>query len=78
MIDGRQAELGDQLEGTEKITLDGRPLSIRGIGQPHRYILYNKPGDELTSRDDPEGRKLCLIVCRAFEVRVGSPSAASI
>lgn len=58
MIDGRQAELGDQLEGTEKISLDGRPLSIRGISQSHRHILYNKPGDELTSRDDPEGRKL--------------------
>ena len=57
-IDGRLAELGDQLEGTEKIMLDGRPLSIRGITRPHRHILYNKPGNELTSRNDPEGRKL--------------------
>ena len=57
-IDGRQAELGDQLEGTEKITLDGRPLSLRGMAQPHRHILYNKPGNELTSRDDPDGRQL--------------------
>ena len=57
-IDGRQAELGDQVEGGEKITLDGRPLSIRGIAQPHRHILYNKPGNEVTSREDPEGRRL--------------------
>ena len=57
-IDGRQAQLGDQLEGNEKITLDGRPLSLRGMAQPHRHILYNKPGNELTSRDDPEGRQL--------------------
>jgi 23S rRNA pseudouridine2605 synthase len=57
-IDGRQAELGESIEGTEKITLDGRPLSLRSIGQPHRHIVYNKPGDEVTSRDDPEGRKL--------------------
>lgn len=57
-IDGRQAELGDQVEGDEKITLDGRPLSIRGIAQPHRHILYNKPGNEVTSREDPEGRRL--------------------
>lgn len=57
-IDGRLAELGDQVEGTEKISLDGRPLSIRGIARPHRHILYNKPGNEVTSRSDPEGRKL--------------------
>lgn len=56
-IDGRAAQLGDTLEGTEKVTLDGRPLNIRGAQQPHRHIIYNKPGDEITSRDDPEGRK---------------------
>ena len=38
--------------------LDGRPLSMKGIAQKHRHIMYNKPGDELTSRDDPAGRKL--------------------
>ena len=57
-VDGRVAELGDHIDGTEKITLDGRPLSMKGIGQKHRHIVYNKPSNELTSRDDPEGRKL--------------------
>jgi len=57
-IDGRPAELGDHIEGTEKITLDGRPLSMKGIAQEHRHIVYNKPGDEVTSREDPDGRKL--------------------
>ncbi|MDH3615812.1 MAG: pseudouridine synthase [Gammaproteobacteria bacterium] len=57
-VDGRLAVLGEPVEGTEKITLDGRPLSLRRSSQPHRHIIYNKPGDELTSRDDPEGRKL--------------------
>jgi 23S rRNA pseudouridine2605 synthase len=57
-IDGRRAELGDHIEGTERITLDGRPLTLRGIAQPHRHIIYNKPGDEVTSREDPDGRKL--------------------
>lgn len=56
-IDGRAAQLGDTLEGTEKVKLDGKPLNIRGIQQPHRYIIYNKPGDEITSRNDPDGRK---------------------
>lgn len=57
-VDGRLAELGEPIEGGEKITLDGRPLSLRSKAQPHRHIIYNKPGDEVTSRDDPEGRKL--------------------
>ena len=57
-VNGRQAELGDRIEGDEKVTLDGRPLSLRRMPQPHRHILYNKPGDEVTSRQDPEGRKL--------------------
>lgn len=56
-IDGRSARLGDTLEGTEKVTLDGRPLNIRGTQRPHRYLIYNKPGDEITSRKDPAGRK---------------------
>ena len=57
-VDGRIAELGEHIDGTEKITLDGRPLSMKGISQKHRHIIYNKPGNELTSRDDPAGRKL--------------------
>jgi 23S rRNA pseudouridine2605 synthase len=60
-IDGRQAQLGDTVEGSEKITLDGRPLNIRPSRQPHRHIVYNKPGDEITTRDDPEGRKSVFV-----------------
>ena len=57
-VDGRPAELGDHIEGTERITLDGRPLSMKGVAQQHRYIVYNKPSNEVTSREDPDGRKL--------------------
>lgn len=57
-IDGRPAELGDRIEGTEKIALDGRPLAVKEFAQPHRHIIYHKPGDEITSRDDSDGRKL--------------------
>ena len=56
-IDGRTAELGDTLSGKEQVALDGRELSIRSGCQPHRHIIYNKPGDEITTRDDPEGRR---------------------
>lgn len=57
-IDGKVAELGDHIEGTEKISFDGRPLSVRATAEAHRHIIYNKPGDEITSREDPGGRKL--------------------
>ncbi|HEY5654946.1 MAG TPA: pseudouridine synthase [Woeseiaceae bacterium] len=57
-IDGRVAKLGDKVEGTEYIALDGKRLSLRSALQQHRHIIYNKPGDEITSRDDPEGRRV--------------------
>ncbi len=57
-IDGRIAALGDHIDGTEKITFDGRPLAVRSVAQAHRHIIYNKPSDEITSREDPDGRKL--------------------
>ena len=57
-VDGKPAALGDHIEGTEKVTLDGRPLSMKGITQKHRHLVYNKPSDEVTSRGDPAGRKL--------------------
>jgi 23S rRNA pseudouridine2605 synthase len=31
---------------------------MKGIAQQHRHIIYNKPADEVTSREDPDGRKL--------------------
>ncbi len=57
-IDGRPAQLGDHIEGNEKIAFDGRPLSLRKTVQAHRHIIYNKPSDEITSREDADGRKL--------------------
>lgn len=56
-INARKAELGDSIDGTERVTLDGRPLNVRPSKQPHRHIIYHKPGDEITTRNDPEGRK---------------------
>ncbi|MEM1176380.1 MAG: pseudouridine synthase [Pseudomonadota bacterium] len=56
-IDGKQATLGQACEGTERVTLDGKPLSLKGVRQAHKHLIYNKPGDEVTTRSDPEGRK---------------------
>jgi len=57
LVDGRVAQLGEAIDGTEKIMLDSRVLPITGTTTVHRHIVYNKPGDEVTSRGDPDGRK---------------------
>ena len=56
-INGHPAQLGDTLRGGERLALDGRRLHLRHTPHPHRYLIYNKPGDEITSHNDPEGRK---------------------
>jgi len=57
-IDGRIAELGDTVEGSEKFVVDGRKLSVKASKEAHKHIIYHKPGDEITSRDDQEGRRV--------------------
>jgi 23S rRNA pseudouridine2605 synthase len=57
-IDGRIAVLGDRVSGSEFITLDGRRLFLRVAAEVHRHLIYNKPADEISSRSDPEGRRL--------------------
>lgn len=56
-IDGRIATLGEAITGQEVVTLDGRRLAIRHA-EAQRHIMYNKPGDEITTRSDPEGRRV--------------------
>jgi 23S rRNA pseudouridine2605 synthase len=57
-INGRIAQLGDAVSGTEQFTLDGRRLFVRTAPELHRHIIYNKPADEITSRSDPDGRRV--------------------
>jgi len=55
-IDGRAARLGDTVRGDERITLDGRPLSLQAVRPSQRHIVYNKPEGEIVARSDPDGR----------------------
>lgn len=57
-IDGRPARLGDTVTGRETITLDGKRLSVRPTSVVHRHLMYNKPGDEITTRFDPDNRRV--------------------
>ena len=49
--------LGRQVDGSEKICLDGKVLPLtRVAAQLPRVIAYHKPIGELVTRDDPEQR----------------------
>ena len=54
-VNGRTAKLGDRVEEQDRIFVDGKPIKQKKIS--HRYLLYNKPNNEICTRDDPEGRK---------------------
>lgn len=56
-IDGNVAYLGDRVEGTEQIRIDGHLVKIAQTDeQPCRVLVYNKPEGEMCTRKDPEGR----------------------
>ena len=57
-IDGRIAQLGNSVTGEEKFVLDGRKLAVKRSKSPHQFLIYHKPGDEITSRNDPDGRRI--------------------
>ena len=56
-VDGRLAELGQQIESSSRVEVDGRSIS-RGTtaSAPARLLLYHKPVGQICSRDDPQGR----------------------
>lgn len=58
LIDGRVAVLGDTVSGRERFMLDRQRLHVRATPVPHQHIIYNKPPDEITSRSDPDGRRV--------------------
>jgi 23S rRNA pseudouridine2605 synthase len=53
-VNGRVAQLGDQVGPDDTIHVRGRPV---GAAAPaHRWLAYHKPEGEICSRSDPEGR----------------------
>ncbi|WP_394177012.1 23S rRNA pseudouridine(2605) synthase RluB [Thalassotalea litorea] len=56
-VDGKVAYLGDRVEGTEQIRLDGHAVKILDATEHVcRVLVYNKPEGEMCTRKDPEGR----------------------
>jgi len=57
-INGRLARLGDSVTGDEKFVLDRHKLVVRAAKRAHQHLIYHKPGNEITSRNDPQGRRV--------------------
>ncbi|MFZ1640192.1 MAG: pseudouridine synthase [Candidatus Contendobacter sp.] len=55
-VNGAVAQLGLQVNGAEKIQIDGQPIQVRPFGQRRRVLAYYKPVGEMSSRHDPDGR----------------------
>ena len=56
-VNGRTARLGDKIEPSDHVRLDGRPLRLEPPRTlPSRVLIYNKPTGELSTRRDPDGR----------------------
>ncbi len=55
-VNGKIARPGDQVEGREKIAIDGKLLRLqRHVAKP-KLLMYHKPVGEVCTRDDPDGR----------------------
>lgn len=56
-INGKPAELGQKINGYERMTLDNRPLRVSPDKEKVRQVLmYHKMPGEICTRHDPEGR----------------------
>ena len=52
------ARLGDRIEMTDKVVVDGKHIKLQESENfRRRVLLYNKPEGEICSRSDPEGRR---------------------
>lgn len=55
-VNGKLAELGQQIVMHDRVEVLGRPIRIKWQDRLARIIVYHKPEGELVSRSDPEGR----------------------
>lgn len=56
-VDDRPAELGTTVDAGTVIEMDGKRWRVSARRAEHRTLIYHKPEGEITTRDDPEGRR---------------------
>jgi|GEM_PF-2657714 len=57
IVNGKVAELGQQITPKDRVEVLGRPVRIKWQDRLARIIIYHKPEGELVSRNDPQERK---------------------
>jgi 23S rRNA pseudouridine2605 synthase len=57
VVDGKPAELGLKVDGTERIEIDGKAIRMPKHEQKPRTLIYHKPPGEICTRKDPQGRR---------------------
>ncbi len=55
-VDGKRAKPGYQINGKEKIALDGKLLRMVNLESRPKLMMYHKPVGQVCTRADPEGR----------------------
>ncbi len=56
-VNGKVAYLGDRVDGSEQIRIDGHQVKLTAQAEDIcRVLMYNKPEGEMCTRKDPEGR----------------------
>lgn len=68
-VNGTLATLGDRVDASAQIRVDGHVVSRQSETPVCRVLMYNKPEGELCSRHDPEGRD--TVFDRLPAIRVG-------
>ena len=56
-VNGKVAKPGDQIEGRERIAIDGKPLRLQAHVARPKLLMYHKPVGQICTRADPEGRE---------------------
>ena len=57
-LNGQPAVLGDQVGAGDQLTIKGRYYkAVPQEGMRRKVLMYHKPEGEITTRNDPEGRR---------------------
>lgn len=56
-VNGRPASIGQKIDHTDRVRVDGAPVRLARKAEPARVILYRKRVGEVVTRDDPDGRR---------------------